>query len=464
MGYRWLLFFLVFPLTTLADNLIDIYQLALRNDPTFRVAQAALRAGLEEEKLGLAGLLPKINGGLGFNFTRRENLGQFPAGGVLIPNNTKTNSTTRNWTISLDQPVFDLAAWFNFRRGRELTEQAKLQFAADQQDLILRVVEAYVAVLRARANLDASKAQERATARQLDLARQRFEVGLAAITDVRQAEAAHDLAVSRRIADEGALQVAREQLTVLTGQHHDTLWRFKETLPVTAPDPNDPKAWVQFARRNNYDIKTAALAKEAALQGARAAAAGHLPVIRASANYGHSHSELEQNNTKQDTNSAFEIDNQTGTVNLSLSVPLFAGGGISANRRQAYARFQQALEQYSGVVRRTEQNTQAEFINLLTAIASVKATAKAVESGQSSLEANEAGYEVGTRTIIDVLSAVQTLFAAKRDYANARLDYIVAKLRLKRLAGTLTPADIVTLNQWLEEPQAKPASSTSVDD
>ncbi len=452
MDFRWLLFLLVLPVTAFADNLVDIYQLALRNDPSFRVARATLKAGLEAEKLGLAGLLPRIDGGLGFNFTRRENLGQFPAGGVLIPNNTKTNSTTRTWNVSLNQPVFDLAAWFNFRRGRELTRQAKLQFAADQQDLILRVVEAYVAVLRARANLDASKAQERATARQLDLARQRFEVGLAAVTDVRQAEAAHDLAVARRIADEGALQVAREQLTVLTGRRHGTLWRFRETLPVTPPDPDDPKAWVRFARANNYDIKVAALAREAALEGARAAAAGHLPVIQASANYGRSHAEVEQNNIKNDTNAAFEIDNQSGSVNLNLTVPLFAGGAISAKRRQSYARFQQALERYAGVVRRTEQNTQAQFINLLTAIASVKANAKAVESGELSLEANEAGYEVGTRTIVDVLSAVRTLYAARRDYANARLDYVLAKLRLKRLAGTLAPADIHQINQWLAPP------------
>ncbi len=452
MDFRWLLFLLVLPITALADNLVDIYRLALQNDPSFRVARASLKAGLEEEKLGLAGLLPRVDGGLGFNFTRRENLGQFPAGGVLIPNNTKTNSTTRTWNLTLNQPVLDLAAWFNFRRGRELTRQAKLQFAADQQDLILRVVEAYVAVLRARANLDASKAQERATARQLDLARQRFEVGLAAVTDVRQAEAAHDLAVARRIADEGALQVAREQLTVLTGRRHGTLWRFRETLPVTPPDPDDPKAWVRFAHANNYDIKVAALAREAALEGARAAAAGHLPVIRASASYGHSRSEVEQNNLKQDTNAAFEIDNQTGSVNLNLTVPLFAGGAISANRRQSHARFQEALERYAGVVRTTEQNTQAQFINLLTAIASVKANAKAVESGKLSLEANEAGYEVGTRTIVDVLSAVRTLYAARRDYANARLDYVLAKLRLKRLAGTLSPADIHQLNQWLTPP------------
>lgn len=446
------LFLLLGQTTVLADNLLEVYQLALHNDPTYRAAQASLRAGMESENLGLAGILPQVNANLGFNYTRKENLGQFPAGGILIPNNTKTNSTTRLWAISLDQPIFDLSAWFEFKRGQELTEQAKVQFAADQQDLIIRVVEAYVEVLRARANLEASEAQERATKRQLELAQQRFEVGLAAKTDVLEAEAANDLAIANRLGDEGELKVAMEKLTLLTGTVHADLWELKEDFPVTKPDPLDSSEWVKFAQQNNLDIKVAALVRDASHQAARSAGAKHLPKIVASLNYGQNHSELEQNNTKTDLNSAFEIDNTQGSVALNLNMPIFAGGGISAARRRAYAEYERASEQYLGKVRTTEQGTRALLISVITNVARVKAGKRAVISSKASLEATEAGYQVGTRSIIDVLNTVRALFSASRDYANARLDYVLSKLRLKRLAGTLSPADIVELNHWLEPP------------
>ncbi|BCX81955.1 outer membrane protein [Methylomarinovum caldicuralii] len=449
---HWFLLMLILSLPVHADNLLDVYRLALQNDPTIRAARASLKAGLEAEKLGLAELLPKVESKLGFNFTRKENLGQFPAGSLLIPSNTKTNSVTHNWRLQLVQPIFDLTAWFRFRRGQDLTRQAKVRFTAEQQALILRVVEAYVAVLRARANLAASKAREAATKRQLDLAKERFEVGLAAITDVREAEAGYNLAVATRLADEGAVSVAMEKLTVLTGRYHGPLWDLKADYPVEPPDPADRDAWVRFALQNNYDLKAAALEKEAARQGARAAAAEHLPKIVASAGYGHSHTDAEQNNMKQDLNSAFEIDNRVGDVSLDLAMPLFAGGGISAARRQARAEFERSRENWLGTQRTVQQATRAEYINLMTSIARIEAGKLAVASARASLEATRAGYEVGTRNIVDVLNTVQGLYAAERDYANARLDYVLARLRLKRLAGTLTPADIHALNHWLDPP------------
>ncbi len=441
--------------TTKADNLLEVYQLALQNDPTFRAAQASLRAGLESEKLGLAEILPKVNVNAGFNFTRRENLGQFPAGGILIPNNTKTNTTTKNWGVSLDQPVFDLAAWFQFKRGQNLTQQAKVKFASDQQSLIIRVVEAYIEVLRARANLEASRAQETATQRQLELARERFDVGLAAITDVREAEAANDLALANRLGDEGALKVALEKLSVLTGRSHSNLWELKEDYPVAKPEPADSDQWVKFARQNNLDIKVAGFSREAALQSARAAGAEHLPKITATLNYGMNHSELEQNNTISNINSAFEIDNSQGSVAVNLNLPLYAGGGISAARRQAYAEYDRSNEQYLGAIRNTEQGTRALLISVITNVARVNAGKQAVLSSKSSLEATEAGYKVGTRNVIDVLNTVRTVFSATRDYANARLDYVLSKLRLKQFAGTLSPADIAQLNEWLQPPHVQ---------
>ncbi len=449
-----------------ADNLLTIYELALQNDPAFRAAQASLRAGLEEENRGRAGLLPKVNVTAGFNLNRTQSRGQFPAGGILFPSNTDIGSESKAWGVSLDQPIFDLSAWFRFQRGQALTQQAKAQFSFDQQSLIIRVAEAYVGVLRALANLEASRAQESATQRQLEQARERFEVGLVAITDVREAEAAHDLAVANRLADEGALQVAREQLSILTGRQHQDLWVLKEDYPVVKPDPLDMDQWVKFARQNNYAIKVASLSRDAALQAARAAGAEHLPKITASLSYSESRSENDFHNTAPFTTDPITGDRipggprffnfprnaNQGSLSLNLTMPLFAGGGISATRRQAYAEYTRTEAEYLGAVRSTVQNTRAEYINVVTAVARTQANRQAVVSSRASLQATEAGYEVGTRNIVDLLIALRAFYAAVRDYANARLDYVLATLRLKRLAGTLSPEDMRALNLWLQPP------------
>lgn len=451
-----------------ADNLLDIYQLALQNDPTFRAAQASLRAGLEEENLGLAGLLPQVNVDAGFGLNRTESRGQFPAGGTLFPSNTDVGTETKTWGVSLEQPIFDLSAWFRFRRGQELTEQAKAQFSADQQDLIIRVAEAYVEVLRALANLRASRAQEDATQRQLEQARERFEVGLVAITDVRDAEAAHDLSVANRLADEGALRVAQEQLSILTGRQHKDFWVLQEDYPVVDPDPLDRDQWVKFARQHNYDIKVAVLSQDAAMQAARAAGAEHLPKITANMSYSENRSENDYNNLSprpgEQRYTNFPRNTNQGALSLNVTMPLFAGGGISASRRQAYAEYERAQEDYLGALRNTVQGTRAEYINVVTDVARVQARNQAIISNRSSLEATEAGYQAGTRTLVDVLIAVRTLYSAIRDYANSRLDYVLAKLRLKRNAGTLSPADIRELNRWLEKPSPEEAQETSTEE
>lgn len=441
-----------------ADNLLDAYQLALQNDPTFRAAQASLRAGLEEEIKGRAELLPKVNVTAGFGLNQVQNRGQFPAGGILFPSNTDIGTESKTWSVSLSQPIFDLSAWFRFRRGQELTEQAKARFAAEQQALILRTAETYLQILRAQVNLAASRSQEDATQRQLEQARERFEVGLAAITDVREAEAAHDLAVAQRLADEGALKVAKEQLSVLTGRPHEEVWPLQEDYPITQPDPQDVEQWIQFAQQNNYDIKVAALTRNAAFKTALAAKAEHLPKITAALSYGETRSENDFHNltplSASDRFFNFPRNANQGTLSLNLTMPLFAGGAISATRRQTSAEYDRTEEEYLGAVRRTVQNTRAEYINVVTGIARTQAGRQAVISSRSSLEATEAGYEVGTRNIVDVLTAVRTLYAAIRDYEGARLDYVLASLRLKRLAGTLSPEDVRELNRWLKPPAA----------
>ena len=459
-----------------ADNLRDVYELALRNDPTIRAAEATYKAGLEAEKLGRSALLPQVNASAEYGASNSSSQADNPIGGSLIPSNAETDSTSNIWGVSLDQRVFDLPTWFGFTRGKELTRQAEAQFAADQQALIVRVAEDYFGVLRALDNLNASRAQERANQRQLEQTQQRFDVGLIAITDVHEARAAYDLSRATRLSDEGNLGVSLERLSVLTGRRHDNIWLLKEDYPVVDPDPMEKEEWVNFALDNNYTVKASAYARDAANQSAKARKAEHYPKVSARLGYQDSRTysdmDLEEVGQLDDgtwiltgnTNSFDNVPNaRTGaSATLNLTVPLYSGGFISASRRQAYQEFNRAQENYSGAVRTTIQTTRALHLQTTVDVATTNARKLAITSTQSAYDATQAGYEVGTRNIVDVLNVQQALFSALRDYANARYKYVIDMLKLKNQAGLISPRDVNELNQWLIPPEAPTLSKTGL--
>jgi len=437
-----------------ADSLRAIYEAALANDHTLAEAKATYRAGLEEKVLGRAELLPRIDASANYDEDITESRGSFPAGGVLFDNSTDTTSDTLGFAFNLRQPLFDMPAWFRFQRGQALTAQAKATFAAAQQDLIVRVTDAYLTALRAYANLRAARAQETAVKAQLDQAEQRFEVGMVAITDVNEAQAAYDLAVAERLATEGEVGISLEQLSVLTGQAHAAVQPLREDYPVKDPAPDDPEQWVRFARENNYDIQAAAAAREAAGEGARAAAAEHMPTVELLLGYSQSNQDLVQDNLVDNVTNEFANNRDRRFLSLNVEVPLFAGGAISSARRQAVANADAATQQYLGTVRDVTQQARALFIRVRSDAARTRARRQSIVSSRSALDASEAGYEVGTRDIVDVLAAQRTLFAAVRDYANARIDYVASMIELKRQAGTLNPGDVHMINQWLRDAPA----------
>jgi len=435
-----------------SDSLKAVYEAALRGDHTLAAAQATYRAGLEEEILGRSGLLPQIRASGTYEDGFTESRGQFPAGGQLFPSITDTDTDTLSFAFTLNQPLFDLPAWFDFQRGRELSKEARATFAIAQQALIQRVVEAYFNILRARANLEAAQALEVALKSQLEQARERFEVGMNTITDVKEAEAAFDTAVAERLATEGEIDIALEQLSVLTGSKHRAVWHLEEEFPVVDPDPADSDEWVAFAREHNYEIRAASYRRGAAQQAARAAAAEHLPRLELAFGYSESDTDNVQENLVEDIVSPFPNDRNNRSVSLNLEVPLFTGGAASANRRQASAQYHSEREQYLATLRQVIQETRALFRRVTSDAARTRARKQTIISSRSALEASQASYEAGTRDIVDVLNAQRALFAAKRDYANARLDYVVNRIRLKREAGILTPADIHALDKWLQPP------------
>lgn len=450
-----------------AESLRDIYELALENDATLKAQQAQYLASLEDENAALSRLLPQVSASYSYQNSDTDTTSPgiigFDNTGTPVIGNTfdNTDIDTDGYQVSLSQAIFDLPAWFSFQSGQELTKQAEATFAGQQQNLIVRVVEAYLAVLRAQDNLRASKAREEAFGRQLEQNQQRFEVGLIAITDVYESQAAYDLAQVDRIADENSVAVALENLTVLTGQRHDNLDVLVESFTANMPEPADRSAWVDFALENNFTLQASKYAEEAARQNAKANRMAHAPTISGTASY----SDFETEGSRfQDPAGIFNFppDNEREQTiwGVELSVPLYSGGGISAERRRAAQQYNAAREQRINLTRQTVTDARSLHMTVVNDVARVAARRQSIVSSRSALDATQAGYEVGTRNIVDVLNAQNTLFGALRDYANSRYDYIVNTLRLKEQAGLLSPDDVNRLDSYLEAPPPPTSSGT----
>ena len=447
-----------------AESLRDIYELALENDAQLKAEEAQYLAGLESEKLSLSRLLPQINANYDYTDTDQDVEGEgfdFTGDVTVIETFTNTDVSRDGYQVSLNQALFDLPAWFGFQSGKELTKQAEATFAANQQNLVVRVVEAYLLVLRAQDNLSASSAQERAFERQLEQTQQRFEVGLIAITDVYEAQAARDLAQVDRIVDENNVSVALERLTILTGRSHSNLDVLQEDFEIKMPDPLDRAAWVDFAMENNFTLAAARYAEEASRQNAKANKSAHAPTIRGS--YAYSDYSTEGDLTrKPETQFDNSPDNDTdiNTWQIRLDLPLYSGGAISSNRRRTAQEFNASRENRINLTRNVVTNTRSLHMTVISDVSRVAARKQSIVSSRSALDATQAGYEVGTRNVVDVLNAQNTLFSAERDYANTRYDYILDIMRLKEQAGLLSPEDINSLDSYLETPPPPMAAST----
>ena len=424
--------------TAWADSLNDIYQAALQNDPVLRAARANFNAERETKNISRAALLPRL--AISGDYTEAEKNEYWtdsPQRGLLDSETTAYNAT-------LSQAIFDMPAWYSFKGAKALSQSARAQFAADQQNLIIRVSQAYFSVLRAYDNLQTRDAEELAIQRQLEQTRERFEVGLLPVTDVHEAQAAFDNAAVNSLEARGALNIAFEGLAVLTGKDHQVLAGLKDNFAASAPVPETNADWVDLALANNFQLKVAELGKDAAYNQAKAAVAARLPKISGRASYYDSDAEGINNLGKP-----FESIQDGHQYVVSISMPIW-GGGVDAQRRQAKQRSIQSAETYTAARRNTVQSARSKHRLVVTNAARVKARRQAITSANSALSATQAGYEVGTRNIVDVLVAQRTLYQAKRNYANARYDYILSMMALKEVAGQLSPEDVASLNAWLD--------------
>lgn len=438
------------PLKGYSESLLDIYSLALENDHQLKADTAAYRAGMENITISRSKLLPNINASANFSNSEYDFIGYQSTVNGSIPGNGETDN--ESYSLTLTQPIINMPAWFGYQQGKALSEQSKAQFSAAQQALIIRTSETYFNVLRAIDDMETAQAEEKALSHQLEQTNQRFEVGLTAITDVHEAQAAYDSATATTVQALGALGIAFDELEVLTGQAHNSVAPLVESYPIAPPEPSDRHAWVEFSLQNNYQLKVAELASEAARQNSRIKASGHLPTLTASINYVN----RDDTNTEIFANGSstpFPLDSrydEQSSIALNLNIPIFSGLGVSGERRQAKQQQIQAQEIYNKTQRDIIQQTRSLHLSVVTNVAQNRALKQAITSSQSALEATQAGYDVGTRNLVDVLVAQRNLYQSQRNYDQTRYNYIINMLQLKQVIGNLTPADILQLNRWLD--------------
>ncbi|MBN7819571.1 outer membrane channel protein TolC [Bowmanella yangjiangensis] len=409
-----------------ADDLYQVYQQALQKDPTILAAQARKDAAQSAVGISRASLLPQIDLSVGASLDRWE-----------------SNGESNGATLSLRQSIYDHSYWKTLDRAELTATQANATYAQAQQALIVRVANAYFLVLQALDDLEFAQAEKRAIERQLEQTKQRFAVGLTAITDVHEAQSLFDNAVAKEITAQNTVEIRREGLREITGSYHSELNVLNtESFSTATPTPARVEDWLQIADERSLELTVAKLGVDIAKQNIEIAKSGHLPTVGFSASATSSESEVDGVTRCDRCN--------TASIGISVDIPIYSGGRVSSQTDQARHQFVASSEEREQVYRKVVRDVRSNFYDVSAYISRIKALEQAVVSAESALSATEAGFEVGTRTIVDVLNSTSNLYNARRNLSIARYEYIVANLELKQAAGTLVDQDVLDINRGLK--------------
>lgn len=417
-----------------AQDLVDIYNMSAQSDPILMAQAASLRATGELAEQADAAFLPQVD---------------------MVANNSKvwTESSSQRfggtseyndhgYTLSLVQPIYRRNNFVQSRQADIAIEGAEANYQFAEQDLIVRVAERYFAVLGAEDDLSFALAELEAIEKQLEQAEQRFEVGLATITDVSEARAAYDLANAAVIEAENLLANSREALRETAGEYPGELAELKDETPLVKPEPESIDEWSEQAIVMNPVLLAASSNVGLAKENIEFERSSHYPTLDLVAQKGYT--------SQSDSNLSGSNKTHQKILGLQVNIPIYAGGVVSSRTREASFRLDEAMQNEEEQRRAIMRQTRAAYNSVMSGISRVKALQQAVYSNQKALESTEAGFDVGTRTTVDVLNARRELFSALRDYSRSRYDYVVNTLRLKQAAGIVSVDDIVLINQWLE--------------
>ena len=419
-----------------AAQLMNVYQRAQAQDMQLQAARHGRDAALEARPIARAALLPQLGASYGYQDQQETGTEGF-GGGPETP--VDRDSTLLAFGVRLDQVLFDWSAFQRYAQSGDEVALAMAQYRKAEQSLMLRAAQTYFDALSAADTVRLAAAEKQAFVRQLDQARTRFEVGLAAVTEIQEAQARHDLSVASEITARQQLANAREALREITGQAELALMPLREEIPLLGPEPATVGPWIDAAQEHNLDLLAAMFAQEAARRGVDVARGGHLPRVGAMAEY-----------QDADADGArFTGEIETETLGVMVELPLFSGLATRARVNQARFLHEQREAELEGTRRGVERGVRDAFLAVESGVARVRALRQAVQSSRTALEASEVGLEVGTRTSVDVLNAQSALFSAERDYSRARYDYLLSVLALKAAAGSLGEPDLSEVDALL---------------
>ena len=432
-----------------AADLMDAYQLARAGDPQFAAAESGRLVTREGAVQARAAMLPQIGASASYGRSESDSEGtQVFAGQPFPPSNSSSESTGSDVGVSLSQMVFDRSSFTRLDSQQALAEAADFTLAAAGDTLITRTSAAYFDVLVRIETLAAAEAQETALQKQLDFADKRLEVGLAPITDVHEARAQYEAARANVAVTRAQLADAYQALAEITGVPVTDLQGlpadFQPELPIGGADQ-----WVATALDSNPNLRAASLQVGSARHDIATARAQRLPTVYLTGNYGDSQSDGSSTDNIDDVTSDFENESRSRSLNLVLDVPIFRGGAIQSDVRTAIAQRDVRADQLEQQRRAVERNTRNAYQTLVSGVSEVEARRLALVAAQSAYDASQVGFEVGTRTVIDVLLNQQTLFDAQSQYAFARYNFLQNKLLLEQAAGTLDVEDVQEVNRLL---------------
>ncbi len=419
--------------TVNAQDLLALYELALQNNPQLKQAYANQLAVSEITNISLANFLPSISAvGQGMGNQLSNQRATYQGSGLQ-------QYVDNSLTVNLLQPVFHWEHWLQLSQAENQLAQAEAAYHAELQTLMVKVVEAYFNVLSAEDNVMFYHIEQQAIARQVEQAKQRFALGFVEVTEVREAQAAFDQVMASVTAAEALVENQKEALIEIIGEQTLVLLPLQPIIPLVKPHPESIEEWSKTSEVSNFKIISAFNQVEVARKTVDLQRNGHLPKLDVVASYG-----------EFDTTSSFGLRGNTQNIGLKLSIPVYEGGAVNAKIRQANHKLVETQEVLVAVKRAVNRQVKEAYRGMTTSISQVLAFTTAVKSSELALEATQAGYEVGTRTLVDVLTEQRNVYRAKRDLSRARYDYLVNGVKLKQAASSLTQLDVEQLNRLLQ--------------
>ncbi|MCD1228852.1 outer membrane channel protein TolC [Vibrio cholerae] len=411
-----------------AENLAEIYNQAKENDPQLLSVAAQRDVAFEAVTSSRSALLPQINLTAGYNINRS--------------NRDSRDSDTLSAGVGFSQELYQRSSWVSLDTAEKKARQADSQYAATQQGLILRVAKAYFEVLRAQDNLEFVRAEKAAVGRQLEQTKQRFEVGLSAITDVHDAQAQFDGVLADEVLAENSLTNSYEALREITGQEYSKLAVLDTKRFAASRTTESSEALIEKAQQQNLSLLAARISQDVARDNISLASSGHLPSLTLDGDYNYA--------DNRNSNASSPSDYNDFKIGVNLKVPLYTGGKTTSLTKQAEFAYVAASQDLEAAYRSVVKDVRAYNNNINASIGALRAYEQAVISAKSALEATEAGFDVGTRTIVDVLDATRRLYDANKNLSNARYDYILSVLQLRQAIGTLSEQDVMDVNAGLK--------------